>query len=337
MGKDKITIKELSDYCGVSTATISRVINNNGRFSEETRSKVLEAIKTLGYIPNNSAKALRTKSSRIVGIFVNTLNYEITSDTVVNLQQVLFNHGYVSVVCNAGLNNENESDYFDMLLSMDVCGIIIIASRFTSIVPQAPGIPLIYIFRNPGPIEVAASCVVETDDFDAGYQAGAELIRLGCKRLAAVHVRHSNSHMPFGRDIGFLRALYDFGLPYDESLSITVDALEYGTALKAVNQALEEGCVADGYFCSSDLLALSTVRSLELHGFCVPDEVKVIGCNDMSIAMLNNKPLTTIRHKISDICNAAVENLDLILGGESLTEAQQRKVFGVDLIRRATT
>lgn len=337
MAHKRATLKEIADYCGVSTATISRVLNDNGRFSEETRCRVLDAVHRFNYFPNATAKALRTQSTRLVGIFVNALEYEMTGITIAKLQQCLSEHGYVSIICNIGDEPGKEDVYYQMLLSQNVCGVIMLVMRSLPVLFRQEGIPTIFIYKNPLPTQMDENtCVIETDNFEAGYLAGRELCTLQCRSVAEIRMKNVNDRVPMGRHVGLLQALYESGVPYDEARSIIIEDSSFAGICQAIQTSIRTSGVADGYFCASDLFALALIRCLEASGHQVPEEIKIIGCNDMALAMYNNKPITTIRHRIDDICNAAVDCLTHMISG-TLPEEHRSQIFGVTLVHRETT
>lgn len=339
MSDHKVTMRELSEYCGYSTATISRVINNTGRFSEETRARVLKAIDELGYIMDTSAQSLRTRSTRIVGIFINELNHMMTSRLLTQLQKQLFAQGYTPIICEVGYDGSREQYYFNMLQSINACAVLVIMKRMGSDCLLKANIPVLFVYRNPlpGVMEHENVSIIQTDDFSAGELAGQELIRLGCRRIAEIRVRNTDNRVPLGRHLGLLNSLFRSNMPYDESLEIVAESSEFNEVLAAINRKLNEGHVADGYFCVSDLLALALIRSLEAHQYRVPDDVKVIGCNDNPVALYNNLEITSIRHSIDDMCAAAVDVMKQMLRGDVLPPEVRMQTFPVSLVRRDTT
>ena len=339
MARRKVTIQELSQYCGVSTATISRVINNNGHCSEKTRARVLKAVEEMGYIPDSNAKSLRTKSSHIVGIFINELNHLMTTCLLAQLQQMLFKQGYTPIICEIGYSGVKEQYYFSMLQSINACAIIVIMKQMGSDCLLEANIPVLFLYRNPlpGRIESNHICVIQTDDYSAGTLAGQELLRLGCKHIAEIRVKNTDSRVPLGRHLGLLNYLFRSNMPYDESLEIVADSSEFSQLLEAINQKLDQGYVADGYFCVNDILALALIRALEVHGYRIPEQVKVIGCNDSAIALYNNKQITSIQHSVPEMCAATVDMLKRMLSHEQLSENDRIQTFPVSLVRRATS
>lgn len=334
MTEKRITIRDVSRASGCSDATVSRVINQNGRFSKETENKVRHAIDELGYKPNQSAKALRMNRTDLVGILVSDLSYEYVSNVVGALEKALFREGILSIVCNTGRYHENELLYLDAVLSMNIRALFVFSSGELIRQPTHRTLPIIYINRPPAVLTDEMSCSVETDDISAGYKAGCALLEAGCRKLAYVGRESSSTSSPRGREVGFMRALWEYNAPYDQQYCIALADNSYLAAFENMNRQVELGFIADGYFCESDIYALGLIHSLEKHHFNVPENVKVIGCNDLSVALYNSRPITTIRHQIEAMCDLAVSNMLLLSGGK--TVERRSTVFDVELIKRST-
>jgi LacI family transcriptional regulator len=120
----RVLIKEIAEACGVLTATVSRVINNNGRFSSETKKKVLEAVERLGYKTNIVAKSLRTKRTKSIGIIVPDITNEYFSKIILTIQDFFFTKGYSVLVCNTNEDQEKEELYLKDLEAKWVDGLI---------------------------------------------------------------------------------------------------------------------------------------------------------------------------------------------------------------------
>lgn len=335
MANRRATMQDVARLSGVSTATVSRVINQNGRFSPETEQRVREVIRQLDFVPNQAAKDLRTRRSRLVGILVSRLSYEYVNTIVTKLEEQLFEQGFIGIVCNISEDYENERTYLDAMFSMNICALIVFSSGRPIMRPDGRSTPVIYINRMPDDLNDRLSCAIETDSVGAGYKACAALIEAGCRRVAIVRTLYGPDRRPRDREIGFMKALLENGCAYDERLSVAVPvAGDYASAFASVNDRLDQGHAADGYFCESDVYALSTIRSLEVHGLRVPEDVKVVGCNDMSVALYNNRAITTIRHQTEAICLKAIENMKRMLSDDELE--QRHTVFDVELVRRQT-
>ncbi|MDD3411986.1 MAG: LacI family DNA-binding transcriptional regulator [Eubacteriales bacterium] len=337
MPKHRATIQDVSRLCGVSTATVSRVINQNGRYSPETERQVRDAITQLGYVPNLAAKNLRMNTTHLVGILVSHLDYEYVNKITTTLEAGLFQQGYIAIVCNVSEECDNEQTYLDAMFALNICALFVFSTGHTIHQPNERHIPVIYINRYPERLSDELCCAIETDSVSAGYKAGAALLDARCKRIAMVSSASSGSgSRPRDREIGFIKALWEHNVPCEKELFVRLpENSQYIDAFQAMNRKLEEGLVADGYFCESDIFALSAIRSLELHHLRVPEDVKVIGCNDMSVATYNNKAITTISHQTDAICELAIANMKRLLAGETL--AEKHTVFDVELVRRETT
>lgn len=337
MMKKDVTIKDISEACGVSIATVSRVINGNGRFSEDTRQRVLAAIDQLGYVSTKTRRG--GTSERLIAIFVNSLDYETSSTSVMQLQELLFAHHFASVVCNIGTRAEKHSYYYGLMLEMGACAIIMMVNVVSPDFHNFAKLPTVYLYKRslPEGLQDDHTVIINTDDSAAGYLAARVLAEAGCRRIGEVRMKSLNDQVPLGRHLGLLQYIYEHNLEYAQARSVTCEGYQFVSALRQVNQMLDDGQWADGYFCTSDILALALIRGLEAHGVRVPEDVKVIGCNDMSVALYTNKPITTIHHRIADMCAAAITEIEKMLDGVELAPEERFQTFGVDLVRRQTT
>ena len=176
----KISIKEIAELSGVSVATVSRVINNNGRFSEETRKKVLDIIEKYDYTTNMAAKSLRVSKSNTIGVIVPDINNLFFAELVLEIEKFFFKHGYSVFICNTGQNEVKEKEYFKSLDSKLVDGIICISSNFVN--PSQilkRNIPVVYLNNT----DMKEYYCVECNHYDGGFRATEELIKKGCKRI----------------------------------------------------------------------------------------------------------------------------------------------------------
>lgn len=336
----KATIRDIASRCQTSPSTVSRVMNGNTRISEGTRKRVLDAAAELGYMPNPFAKSLRSRTTRIVGVFVNALTpaFETTLGFLSSLSECLEEHGYTASICVIGINAEKERYYYEMMITLRACAIIKIVNCSDSQIDQISTIPIFYVYSYPMNAEKSTQVYrIETDNYGAGYKAGSELVRLGCRRIAEVRLISQSTDYPFARHLGLMQSLYDSEARYAEELSIVCTRNDFGAILEEIEKKLSTTQPADGYFCSSDLMALALLESLNFHGYHIPRQVKIIGCNDMSVSLHSIKRISTIRHRTKELCDATVETMVRVLNGEKPTPAMQRQVFPTDLITRETT
>jgi len=336
----KVTICDIAEYCHVAPSTVSRVLNGNQRISDATREAVLDAAHALGYVPNMYAQSLRSRSVQLVGIFINAVTpaFETSARLLSILLDDLTAAGYTPFICVTGVHAEQESYYYQKMLSLNACAIFKILNCTDPEIDRISTIPIIYLYRYPLKAqEDSRVCRIETDNYSAGYQAGIELIRQGCRRIAEIRLVSKVNGFPFARHLGLMQALFDHDIPYDEELSVICPVYDYGALLTQVDQVLEAAPAADGYFCSSDLNALALEESLIRHGYSIPDQVKIIGCNDMSVSLHSFKPISTISHRWEELCRTGVDVMRAILSGRELTPEERHQIFPTYFIPRKTT
>lgn len=315
-------------------------MNGNPRISEKTKQQVLEAVQEMGYTPNPAAKSLRLRSTRLVGVFVNALTpaFETTMEILTHLNDCLQEKGYTCFTCIIGIRAEKEAYYLQMMQILNACAVIKVVSYSSQDLDSICTIPIFYVYNYPMTGENGPAVYrIETDNYGAGYQAGSELIRLGCQRIAEVRLVNPSSQYPFARHIGFMQAIYDHNACYAEEASVICNENNFSAIVAGIEVMLASTSPADGYFCSSDLMALALLESLDMHGYAIPQRIKIIGCNDMSVSLHSIKQISTIRHRIADLCNATVETMLQVLSGKNIAEIARQKIFPTDLISRETT
>ena len=222
MAQKSISIKEIAKMANVSVATVSRVINNNGRFSKETKEKVEALIKEYGYTTNVAAKSLRTSKSKTIGLIVPNIDNAWFSQLALAIEKHFFDNNYSVFICNTSQDEKKEITYFKSLDSKMVDGIICISG-----IEEIPthflsrDIPIVCIDRKPK--DHSEAYYVESNHYSGGYQATEELINQGCKNIVILS-RNKSLSVNRQRLKGYLDALKDHHLEPKEELQILVDA-----------------------------------------------------------------------------------------------------------------
>ena len=330
--KRAVSIKTISDRTGLSTATVSRVINNTGGFTKKTYEKVQAAVQELGYVPNAMARGLRKNSIPLVGIIVPDIINEFFSRIVLNVQLALAQRGYSVFICNTDESHEQELTYLDSLQTMRICGLVCI-SGYDTADERWPNVPTVYIDRNPLH-RAPHSTVIESDNESGGWQAAEEMIRRGCHRIALLREDRSFSTSS-SREAGFSKALANAGLDMTPEQILMVQKVDERSAYDAVSFALMSGRRFDGLFCMTDWLALGALRALNNAHIEVPGQVRVVGFDDISVASYCALPITTVRQDTSEMSRLAVEELVRMMEGEPCR--RDHWIVPVSLIRRETT
>lgn len=327
--KEKVNIKTIAQKAGVSVATVSRVINQNGRFSADTEEKVKKVMKEMDYHPNTVAKSLREKHSRVVGVIVPDIMNAHFARLVLEIENYLFAHSYSTVICNTNESDELEKKHIDTLISQRVSGIIFISGKRHY---SLDDIAVIYVDRRPDDYDNNNECVVvESDNEKGGYLATKELIEKGCKDIAILYSYDTdyNQKMRFS---GYKRAIEEHNLTMK---TINIDYVSAAVATERIKDYINAGNKIDGLVCTTDIFAIGAIIGLEELGITVPGEIKVTGYDDSMLASLYNPAITSIRQSVVDMAKKSVDIILDIIDGE--TKSNELHVLPVRLIERATT
>lgn len=328
-----ITIKDIARLSGVSVATVSRVINGNGRYSKETEERVLSIIKEYNYSPNMLGKGLRTNKTQSIGIVVPDITNEFFAKIVQEIEKNLFNAGYTALVCNTNENPEVEKRYISVLNVNRVSGLIYISGDTRVKYNTPDNIPSVYIDRWPSTTRKDI-VFIESDNFEGGRIATLEMLQKGCLRILFLTDERRNSAQQSRRE-GYFRAHREFGVMPDESLIIGLEEISYDAAYKAISKLCDNHVRFDGIFASTDWLALGSLVALESRGIKVPDQVKIVGFDNISISKHCSTPITTVKQDVVKMGEQAVDTLLRLIEGQEIEKKYH--VLPVELIRRSTT
>lgn len=311
--QEKISIKKISEIAGVSVATVSRVINGNGRFSAETEQRVLQIIKEYNYRPNMIAKGLRTNVSKSVGIIIPDITNEFFSSIVRELEMLLFQRGYTAFICNTDESEEIENKYYSALCSKGVDGLIYLSGKVSKD-GHLSKVPTIFIDRS---IQMEQkNIVIESDNYQGGILATQELLFKGCRRIVLIRDERQISTIQ-DRYRGYRAALEAAGIELLDELILRVYPISYQAAKDGLKTWIREGRHFDGIFATTDWMALGAIDALREAGFQIPNQVKVVGFDNISISRFSALPITTISQDFRKMAEEAVELLIRMMRGES--------------------
>ncbi len=330
-GSKNISIKDIAQFTGVSTSTVSRVLNDNGRFSDETKRRVLDAVEKLGYRSNVLAKSLRTMKTYSVGVIVPDITNEFFSKLVLGIENYCYPKGYLVYICNTSEDREKELESVANMEARGVDGLIDLGGVAGEIAKSfARKVPVVYIDRRPN---MTDATVIESDNYTGGFIATEELISKGCSNILLLRDHRDLSTMN-QRVNGYFNALNEYDLPIDMNnifrVSVSKEAAE-----SCVKEILESGKDFDGIFATSDWLAVGALKALEVYGKKVPDEVKIVGFDNIQVTEFVNPKITTVNQDEWTMGKTAARLLlDSIENNE---ESHQSVQVPVELVRRETT
>ena len=250
---NNLSIKDIARMAGVSIATVSRVINKNGKVAKDTEKKILKVMEENNYVPNLLAKGFRTRKSTVIGIVVPDIANEFFSRIAQKVQMLFFEKGYATIICNTNEDYKLENQCLDMLQAQQVGGIIHIVSS-TRKREKAVPMPTVYIDREPMYIKNDDVVVVESDNVSGGYQATKEMLEKGCKNILCLSPEHNvSTHKK--RYLGYLKAIEEAGL---ESHLVYAGSISMEDGYEQTKKYFKENPTIDGVFATT---AISTISS----------------------------------------------------------------------------
>lgn len=322
-------IKDVAKLAGLSVGTVSRVLNNRGYISDETRAKVNDATRQLHYVPNELAKSIFRHYTRMIGVIVPAISHPYFGKIVEAIERNTSRAGYKMMLCNSYNDSAKEAEYFRLLRSNQVDGIILASRNVELGTAPAGGLPLVTIDR----ILAEDIPCVSSDNYQGGVLATQHLITRGCRHPALIGGTPSLHLMANLRSEGFVDTCRKNGI---EPVIIPTEEADFATMdyEAKIGQLLAEHPKTDGVFASSDIIAAQVIQVFQKRGRHIPQDVKVVGFDDISISKLVTPRVTTVSQPIDLICRYAVDFIIKALSGEIVP---LRTVLPVALVEREST
>lgn len=312
------SIKDVAKEAGVSIATVSRVLNDVDVVNEDTKKKVLEAIKKLGYRPNIVARSLKTQKSRTIGIVIPDISNQFYPEIVRGAEDVANIYNYNIILCNTDLDPDKEMEYLKVLKEKMVDGVIYMSN---SLEPET--LELIKDLQMP-------IVLVETTDKDNSYpsvtidnEQGAYdgtkyLIEKGNKKIAYIGLHKDAVNAAAFRYNGYKKALIENGIELDEAICY-FGGLKAEDGYNAIDSMIKNNKI-DAAFCASDEIAMGAINALRENGIRVPEDVDVMGFDDIYSASIFYPKLTTIAQPMYDMGSVGMRMLIKSIDKAELTE-----------------
>lgn len=286
----KVTLHDVAMASGVSAQTVSRVINYRSDVSDETRAHVWDVIRQLGYKPNALARGLVSRRSHILGVITLPLNDYFPSQIITGLEKQARVMGYA---CQMSFTSEDASDLGELLSSMlasQVEGIVILTpKRFADpgLTIDIPIVTLAHKLDNPNAINV------DVDNVDGAYQAMRHLLALGHRTIG--QIVGPNEWIPaLDRIEGARRALAEYQLPLSSALIAECREWSFEAGYEATHKLLMGSPKMTALFCHMDWMAAGAYRALREANLRIPEDVSVIGYDDLPICQFLNPPLASV-------------------------------------------
>ena len=292
-------MRDVAHLAGVSTATVSRVLNNHQHISEDTRSKVISAIEQLDYQLNRVARRLRMERTQILGLIISDIANPFFTSVVRGIEDVAYENEYSLLLCNSDEHLAKEELYIRVLMGEKVAGVIISPTDENSTAAKAlieSRIPVVAMDRRLCHLDVDTVIV---DNVQGAYDAVAHLIRLGHCRIALIGgpVQITTARE---RQEGYEKALRDYGLPVDETL-VRIGDFKQDSGYCTAGELLALDDPPTAIFAANNLTTLGALNAIHEKGLNIPRDVAIVGFDDMPWAPSLDPPLTTISQPTYDM------------------------------------
>jgi len=324
------TLIDVAREAGVSPSTVSRILNGTARVSEGKRKAVLAAIEQMNFAPNQMAQGLKRGRSMTIGIVVQDISSPFFDETLRGVDDGLKGTGFTCVIVSGHWNAEEESERIRLLLARKVDGIILLSGRISdqAVLHFANHCPIVSTGRD---LQTKTAIGFKIDNEYGAFIAVRHLIEMGHRRIAFVSGPPDNNDAN-ERLAGYTRALKESDIAPDPRLIVEGDFHE-ASGLLAVNHLLESQQQFTAVFAANDLSAYGARLCLYRKGIRVPDDISLVGFDDLPSSAYTAPPLTTIHQPLYDLGLIATNALLRLINGEIV----RGDVPPIELIVRETT
>lgn len=333
------TIYDISKEAGVSTATVSRVLNGSDKVKPATKEKILQIVKEHNFAPNASARAMKFQSSRTIGIFCPDSSDLFFSVAVHHLEQQLQSHGYESLICSTGYNRDIQKNFIDLIISQKVDALILVGSEFIGTTEEekeyikdaSVHMPIMLMnsaFDYPNVYSVLC------DDYESTFEAASAMVESGVRDI--LYLYNSHSYSGIKKLNGYKAAMEKYHISdYDKFIYYYHQRSErFNDIVAFVDSIAQSGQQFHGIICSNDTIAIGCIKYAQLKGIRVPEDLSVIGYNNSFLTDCSIPDLSSIDNKVKVQAQQIVQILLGVLSGK---EMPKRTVLPGELIKRGST
>ncbi len=327
------TIHDVAKLAGVAPITVSRVINNSGYASDETRRRVEKAAAELGYVPNRMASGLRTKRSNTFALVLTDITNPFFTTVARGVEDAASEAGYTVTFCNSDENAEKEKRYLDLLIQQQVDGILLVPAHGTADrvdYLQKHGTPVVVLDRRLAEVK---SDVVRCDSEGGAYQLIRLLQELGHVRIALLGGPEGASTAD-DRKAGYRRAMAEAG--HDVVDLELCGAFTQASGYEMANEAITKTPRPTALFAANNFIAIGAMKALLDSNLSVPEDMALVGFDDLPPALVTFPFLTVASQPAYEMAQKGVKLLLARIGGEE-PEGYQEIVLPTELIVRRSS
>ncbi len=335
--KKDITIYDIAQKLEISSATVSRGLQDHPAINKNTRKKIQDAAKELGYRHNTFASSLRKQKTNTIGVIVHELNSNFITSVLAGIEKVTTEAGYDIIIAHSSESSTKEAANALNLFHKRVDGLIASLAFDTKSLEhfqhfEEKGIPVIFFDRVE---EKGESTKVIIDNYKCGYQATQHLIEQGCKRIVLV-TANLKRNVYAQRYKGYADALFDNNISLNKNLVLIKDLSEQ-CGVEAAKEILQMKPLPDGAFITNDFSAAICMQTLKDYGIRIPEDIAIVGFNNDAISKIVEPQLSTIHYPGIDMGEIAARNLISHLKGMSNIKHTQTIVVRSELIVRKSS
>jgi DNA-binding LacI/PurR family transcriptional regulator len=299
--KHQVTLSDIAQTVGVTAMTVSRVVNGDGYVSDDTRDKVLKAVKDLNYRRNGLARGLKRQRTETIGLVLGDISNPYSTELARAVRETLLKRGFNLIFCISEGSEMEDIVAFDLLANHSVDGIIVTTRsnkggdcHLNSIVKS--DIPVVVIGRD---FKNETVDLVSPDNLQGGFDATKHLIDLGHQRIAFIGANlRSSSYLK--RLQGYIRALDHYSISINEGLITGGNEQSYGYSTEEIGfegakMLLSLSNPPTAIFARNDFTAIGAMRAIHDAGLRIPDDIAIVGFDDIPLAVRMSPSLTTVR------------------------------------------
>lgn len=325
-----VTQEDVAKRAGVSTTTVSHVINETRFVSQDLRERVLRAMEEMDYQPNVIARSLRSQRTHNIAVILPDIAYPFLAEVARGIEEAAFDTGYRAILCASQGDPAKEDSCLNLVRTRQVDGVVLVTASGDGERVQAlidHGTPIVACDRDWPGLEVDT---VVADNEDGGVQATDHLIALGHDRIGCIA---GPADLSIGNERlkGYHRALKGAGIPIEAELLVRGNFRNRG-GFDAMNELLNLRQPPTAVFACNDLMAMGAICAASKRRLGIPEDVAVVGCDDIELAAFTNPSLTTVRLPKHQMGAAAVKMVVSRIEGEH--GLARRHVLPVELVVR---
>jgi len=333
-----VTIKDIAKRSGVGISTVSRVLNNSGFASPETKQKVMAAVHELNYIPNNNARNLKKSQTKTIAVLVKSITNPFFQKMIHTIEQKTMLRGYDLELRNVNSNGQEMAIAQQEVQDKNLCGIILMGGNFeyTDEDFKHLGVPCVLLTVSAqAQSDKALYSSVIIDDEAENYKATDYLIKLGHKRIGCIYNAYGQIKTPNTlRFEGYKRALLENGIPFDPILvsSFNTSQSGYEFGFNMMKNLMMRNKDMTAVVAMADIMAVGAAKAILSEGIRIPEDISVIGFDGIEVAEYYSPALDTISQPAEQMAVSAIDALFAMLQGEQTSHI----VYEATLLKRGS-